>query len=129
MLGKVPLDVDDMKIDLMSMSSHKIYGPKGVGAVYIRRRPRVRVEPIFSGGGQERYEERERERERWGGVTRLPWSFPFLSPFNYACGFNFAFIAEVFEVVPYPISCALVSAKLAALQRRRWLETALGSTT
>jgi cysteine desulfurase len=58
MLGKVPLDVDDMKIDLMSMSSHKIYGPKGVGAVYIRRRPRVRVEPIFSGGGQERYEER-----------------------------------------------------------------------
>lgn len=54
MLGKLPLDVNDMKIDLMSMSSHKIYGPKGVGAIYIRRRPRVRVEPIFSGGGQER---------------------------------------------------------------------------
>jgi len=54
MLGKMPLDVNDMKIDLMSMSSHKIYGPKGVGAIYIRRRPRVRVEPIFSGGGQER---------------------------------------------------------------------------
>ncbi len=37
-----------------SLSSHKIYGPKGVGALYVRRRPRVRLEPIFSGGGQER---------------------------------------------------------------------------
>jgi cysteine desulfurase len=54
MVGKLPIDVDDMKIDLMSMSSHKIYGPKGIGALYVRRRPRVRLEPIFSGGGQER---------------------------------------------------------------------------
>jgi cysteine desulfurase len=54
MLGKLPIDVDDMKIDLLSMSSHKIYGPKGVGALFVRRRPRVRLEPIFSGGGQER---------------------------------------------------------------------------
>ncbi|KAL7579990.1 hypothetical protein ACA910_004981 [Epithemia clementina (nom. ined.)] len=54
MLGKMPIDVDDMKIDLMSMSSHKIYGPKGIGALYVRRRPRVRLEPILSGGGQER---------------------------------------------------------------------------
>ena len=54
MLGKMPIDVDDMKIDLMSMSSHKVYGPKGIGALYVRRRPRVRLEPIFSGGGQER---------------------------------------------------------------------------
>ena len=54
MLGKMPIDVDEMKIDLMSMSSHKIYGPKGIGALYVRRRPRVRLEPIFSGGGQER---------------------------------------------------------------------------
>ena len=54
MVGKMPMDVDDMKIDLMSMSSHKIYGPKGVGALFVRRRPRVRLEPIFSGGGQER---------------------------------------------------------------------------
>ncbi len=38
----------------MSMSGHKVYGPKGVGALYVRRRPRVRLEPIFSGGGQER---------------------------------------------------------------------------
>jgi len=53
-LGKIPLDVNDMKIDLMSMSGHKIYGPKGIGALYLRRRPRVRIEPIQSGGGQER---------------------------------------------------------------------------
>ena len=52
--GKVPLDVEAMKIDLMSISGHKIYGPKGVGALYIRRRPRVRLEPLIDGGGQER---------------------------------------------------------------------------
>ena len=54
MLGKVPLDVNAMNIDLMSMSGHKVYGPKGVGGLFVRRRPRVRVDPIFSGGGQER---------------------------------------------------------------------------
>jgi cysteine desulfurase len=43
-----------MNIDLMSISGHKLYGPKGVGALYVRRRPRVRLEPLFSGGGQER---------------------------------------------------------------------------
>jgi len=53
-LGKLPIDVNDMNIDLMSLSAHKIYGPTGVGALYIRRKPRVRVEPIQSGGGQER---------------------------------------------------------------------------
>lgn len=52
--GKIPLDVEAMNIDLMSISGHKIYGPKGVGALYVRRRPRVRLEPIISGGGQER---------------------------------------------------------------------------
>lgn len=54
MLGKLPIDVNEMKIDLMSMSSHKVYGPKGIGGLYVRRRPRVRLEPLMSGGGQER---------------------------------------------------------------------------
>ncbi|KAI0672906.1 cysteine desulfurase NFS1 [Trametes maxima] len=52
--GKIPVDVNEMNIDLMSISGHKLYGPKGVGAAYVRRRPRVRLEPILSGGGQER---------------------------------------------------------------------------
>ncbi|MEK9944961.1 MAG: aminotransferase class V-fold PLP-dependent enzyme [Alphaproteobacteria bacterium] len=53
-VGKIPLDVGDMSIDLMSISAHKMYGPKGIGALYVRRRPRVRLEALFSGGGQER---------------------------------------------------------------------------
>ncbi|KXN92188.1 Cysteine desulfurase, mitochondrial [Leucoagaricus sp. SymC.cos] len=53
-VGKIPLDVNEMNIDLMSISGHKLYGPKGVGVAYVRRRPRVRLEPILSGGGQER---------------------------------------------------------------------------
>lgn len=52
--GKIPLDVEAMNIDLMSISGHKIYGPKGIGALYVRRRPRIRIEPIINGGGQER---------------------------------------------------------------------------
>ena len=53
-VGKIPLDVDVMRIDLLSISGHKIYGPKGVGALYVRRRPRVRLLPLIDGGGQER---------------------------------------------------------------------------
>ncbi|RCK53781.1 cysteine desulfurase [Thalassospira profundimaris] len=53
-VGKIPLDVNDMKIDLMSISGHKIYGPKGIGALFVRRRPRVRVVAQITGGGQER---------------------------------------------------------------------------
>ncbi len=52
--GKIPLDVDLMNIDLMSISGHKIYGPKGIGALYVRKKPRVRIKPIINGGGQER---------------------------------------------------------------------------
>ena len=54
-IGKIPLDVQTMNIDLMSLTAHKIYGPKGVGALYVRRRnPRVRLSPQLHGGGQER---------------------------------------------------------------------------
>lgn len=53
-VGKIPMDVNKMNIDLMSISSHKIYGPKGIGACFVRRRPRVRIDPLISGGGQER---------------------------------------------------------------------------
>ena len=52
--GKIPLNVDEMNIDLMSISGHKIYGPKGIGALYVRRKPRVRIEAQMHGGGQER---------------------------------------------------------------------------
>jgi cysteine desulfurase len=52
--GKIPLDVEEMKIDLMSISGHKIYGPKGIGALFVRRRPRVRLVALIHGGGQER---------------------------------------------------------------------------
>ena len=52
--GKIPLDVEAMNIDLMSISGHKIYGPKGIGSLYVRRKPRVRLVPLIVGGGQER---------------------------------------------------------------------------
>ena len=52
--GKIPLDVAAWGVDLLSLSGHKIYGPKGTGALFVRRRPRVRLVPLFSGGGQER---------------------------------------------------------------------------
>jgi len=53
-LGKVPIYVNKFYIDTMSLSAHKIYGPKGIGALYVRRRPRIRLIPQQSGGGQER---------------------------------------------------------------------------
>lgn len=53
-VGKIPLNVKDMNIDLLSLSSHKMYGPKGVGALYVSRKPRVRLTSQMNGGGQER---------------------------------------------------------------------------
>lgn len=52
--GKVPFSVDAAKADLVSLSAHKLYGPKGVGALYVRRKPRVRLAPLIDGGGHER---------------------------------------------------------------------------
>tara|TARA_R110000868_G_scaffold189695_2_gene432983 strand:- start:28658 stop:29869 length:1212 start_codon:yes stop_codon:yes gene_type:complete len=52
--GKLPIDVNEMNIDCMSISSHKVYGPMGMGALYVSRKPRMRVRPIIHGGGQER---------------------------------------------------------------------------
>ncbi|WP_233595472.1 MULTISPECIES: IscS subfamily cysteine desulfurase [Corallococcus] len=53
-VGKVPFDVEAMNVDLASISAHKMYGPKGVGALYVRRKPRVRIAPMVDGGGHER---------------------------------------------------------------------------
>jgi len=53
-LGRIPLDVNSLNLDLLSLSGHKIYGPKGIGALYLRKKPqRIRLDPIFQGGGHE----------------------------------------------------------------------------
>lgn len=52
--GKIPLDMENMKVDLLSMSGHKMYGPKGIGVLFVRRKPRVRLEAQMHGGGHER---------------------------------------------------------------------------
>jgi cysteine desulfurase len=52
--GKLPIDMETMQVDLMSLTAHKTYGPKGIGALFVRRKPRVRLEPQMHGGGHER---------------------------------------------------------------------------
>ena len=72
--GKIPLDVEEMGIDLLSLSAHKMYGPKGVGALYVRRRePHVRLEPQIDGGGHER------------GLRSGTLPVPFIVGFGAAC--------------------------------------------
>ena len=53
-VGKIPFDVNKMNVDLVAISAHKMYGPKGVGALWVRRKPRVRIDPLIDGGGHER---------------------------------------------------------------------------
>lgn len=53
-VGKIAIDMEAMEVDLMSLTAHKVYGPKGIGALYVRRKPRVRIEPQIHGGGHER---------------------------------------------------------------------------
>jgi len=52
--GKIPIDLQKLKVDLLTVTAHKVYGPKGIGALYVRRKPRVRIEPQIHGGGHER---------------------------------------------------------------------------
>ncbi len=52
--GKIPIDLDALKIDLLTVTAHKVYGPKGIGALYVRRKPRIRIEAQMHGGGHER---------------------------------------------------------------------------
>ena len=80
--GKIPLDVAALGLDLVSISGHKLYGPKGVGALYVRRRPRVRLAPLFSGGGQER------------GLRSGTLPAPLLVGFGEACRIAAAGMAE-----------------------------------
>jgi cysteine desulfurase len=86
--GKIPLDVNEMGIDLLSLSAHKMYGPKGVGALFVRRHaPRVALEPLFEGGGHER------------GLRSGTLPVPLIVGFGAACEIAAADMAEEAERV------------------------------
>ncbi len=93
--GKVPFAVDGASADLVSLSAHKLYGPKGVGALYVRRKPRVKVAPLIDGGGHER------------GMRSGTLNVPAIAGFGAACELARAELAEE-------------SARVARLRDRLW---------
>jgi cysteine desulfurase len=93
--GKVPFDVEECRTDLVSLSAHKLYGPKGVGALYVRRKPRVKVAPLIDGGGHER------------GMRSGTLNVPAIVGFGVACELARAELAEE-------------SARVARLRDRLW---------
>lgn len=86
-VGKIPFDVDEMNVDLVAMSAHKMYGPKGIGALWVRRKPRVRIDPIIDGGGHER------------GMRSGTLPVPSIVGFGKACELALAEMAEESERV------------------------------
>jgi len=80
--GKVPVDVNACKLDLVSLTAHKMYGPKGVGALWVRRKPRVRIDPQLDGGGHER------------GMRSGTLAVPLIVGFGKACEVAKAGMAE-----------------------------------
>lgn len=81
-VGKIPFDVNRAKVDLVSMSAHKMYGPKGIGALWVRRKPRVRIDPLIDGGGHER------------GMRSGTLPVPLIVGFGEACAIAQAEMAE-----------------------------------
>jgi cysteine desulfurase len=81
-VGKLPFDVEKMNVDLVAMSAHKMYGPKGIGALWVRRKPRVRVDPLIDGGGHER------------GMRSGTLAVPSIVGFGKACALAQAEMAE-----------------------------------
>ena len=107
-VGKIPVDVDALNIDLMSISAHKLYGPKGIGALYVRRRPRVRLEPVFSGGGQER------------GFRSGTLPHPLVAGFGAACEIAAARWARPAHVSGWRSGCTRRRAAIPSGGQRPW---------
>ena len=106
--GKVPIDVDEMGIDLLSLSAHKMYGPKGIGTLYVRRKkPRVRISPLLHGGGHER-----------GMRSGTP------SPSNCGSGCGGSLCRQIGRVHGPRLNCVIACSKNSARTFRRYSSTA-----